>query len=221
MECNIKYVGKLRNGTPQYYCSTHKSFASDKKGNRLEECLCSNKEQYNNKLNLKETKIKEIKIIYHNILKNTTPKIYINDKEFDGVLEYDNCVLSYKDLGGIMLSKLNNIPLEVVKCSHCNHYHSDNGKFAYTMHRTHLCLYCGHLFRVKEKNIGNEFSIIYDIPDIKLEDKKIIIDDICTIEYDLFSGNLLVNNKNINKISINEKEINITDFLNEILKDEF
>ena len=221
MECNIKYVGKLRNGTPQYYCSTHKSFASDKKGNRLEECLCSNKEQYNNKLNLKETKIKEIKIIYHNILKNTTPKIYINDKEFDGVLEYDNCVLSYKDLGGIMLSKLNNIPLEVVKCSHCNHYHSDNGKFAYTMHRTHLCLYCGHLFRVKEKNIGNEFSIIYDIPEIKLEDKKIIIDDICTIEYDLFSGNLLVNNKNINKISINEKEINITDFLNEILKDEF
>lgn len=217
----LKYVGKLRNGTPQYYCSTHKSFASDKKGNRLEECLCSNKEQYNNKLNLKETKIKEIKIIYHNILKNTTPKIYINDKEFDGVLEYDNCVLSYKDLGGIMLSKLNNIPLEVVKCSHCNHYHSDNGKFAYTMHRTHLCLYCGHLFRVKEKNIGNEFSIIYDIPDIKLEDKKIIIDDICTIEYDLFSGNLLVNNKNINKISINEKEINITDFLNEILKDEF
>lgn len=221
MKCNIEYVGKLRNGTPQYYCSVHKSFASDKKGNKLEECLCDNKELYNNRLNIKETNIENIKVIYPNILKNVIPKILIKDKEFNGVLEYDNCILNYKDLGGIMLSKLNSIPLDIVKCSHCNHYHSDNGKFAYTPHRTHLCLYCGHLFRVKERNIGNEFSFIYNIPDIKLEKSMINIDNECSIIYDLFNGSLSVNNQNVNRISIKDKEIDVIDFLNNILANEF
>lgn len=157
MKCNIEYVGKLRNRMPQYYCTIYKSFASDKKGNKLDECLCNYKEIYDNVLDLKENNIESIEIIYENILKNVVPKIFINNKEFNGTLKYNDCILCYKDLGGILLSKLNAISLEKVRCSHCKHYHSDNGKFAYTPHRTHLCLYCGHLFRVKEKNIGNEF----------------------------------------------------------------
>lgn len=57
MECKIEYIGKLRNGTPQYYCSTHKAFASDKKGNVLEYCLCEHKEQYEKCLDLKKHSI--------------------------------------------------------------------------------------------------------------------------------------------------------------------
>ena len=221
MKCNIEYIGKSRQGKTKYYCTVHKSFAYDKLGNKLDECLWNNKEIYDNRLNIRQNVIENIKIKYENILENVIPKIIINDEEFNGVLEYDNCILTYKDFSGIMLAKLNNIPLEIVKCSHCKRYHSDNGKFAYTPHRTHLCLYCGHLFRVKERNVGSELAMIYDIPKIKLNDKLLKIDDYCCVEYDFLKGNLLINNQNINKVLFKDRELDIVEFLNHILKNEF
>ncbi len=114
MKCHIEYVGKLRNGTPQYYCTTHKSFASDKKGMKLESCLCNTKDIFDKTLNLEEVKIENLEIIYENLLKKTIPKMIINNEAFHGVLKYKECLLSYKDLGGILLSKLNKIDLEEV-----------------------------------------------------------------------------------------------------------
>ncbi len=221
MKCNIEYIGKSRQGITKYYCTTHKSFAYDKLGNKLAECLWCNKEIYDNKLNVKQNKIKSIEIKYENILESVIPKIIIDNQEFNGVLEYDNSILTYKDFGGILLAQLNNIPLEIVKCSHCGRYHSDNGKFAYTPHRTHLCLYCGHLFRVKEKNIGSELAMIYHIPEIKLEDKVLKIEDYCCIEYDMLKGTLLINKENVNKVLFKGKELEITTFLNNLLENEY
>ena len=109
MKCNIEYIGKSRQGTTKYYCTVHKSFAYDKLGNKLDECLWSNKEIYDTRLNIEQNEIKNINIRYENILENVIPKIIINDKEFNGVLEYNNSILTYKDFGGIMLAKLNNI----------------------------------------------------------------------------------------------------------------
>lgn len=222
MRCNIQYIGKQRNGVKKYWCSTHKSIASNNKGEELKECLCNYKEVYENILYINKQDIKSIKLVYDNILNSTNGKIYINNKEFKGVLMSNNSILHYKDLGGMLLSKLNNIKLESVKCSHCNHNHSDNGKFAYTPHKTHLCLYCGHMFRVKEPNVGNEFFDIYNnIPSIKLEDEIASINDSCSIEYDVFNGTLLLNNKSVNRILIRNKEENICEFLNKTLENEF
>ena len=221
MKCNIEYIGKSRQGITKYYCTVHKSFAYDKLGNKLDECLWDNKEIYNNKLSIQQNEIQNIKVRYENILESVIPTIIINNDEFNGVLEYDNSILTYKDLGGIMLSKLNNVPLEIVKCSHCGRYHSDNGQFAYTPHRTHLCLYCGHLFRVKEKNIGSELAMIYNIPEIKLNDKLLKIDDYCCVEYDMLKGTMLINSQNVDRILFEGKEITIVDFLNHFLEKEF
>lgn len=221
MKCDITYVGKKRTGKPQYYCTKHKEYASDKDGNKLNECLCNYKELFENPLDVQKTNIESIKIVYSNILKNTVPTVFINKEEFKGVLKFDTSILTYKDLSGTMLARLNNEPLEVVKCNHCGMPHSDNGKFAYTPHSTHLCLYCGHLFRVRERNIGNEFTMIYNVPDIKLDNKSINIDESCLVEYDLFKGTLLINNENVNRIILEGKEISIIDFLNKVLKDEF
>lgn len=221
MKCNIEYVGKSRKGTTKYHCTVHKSFAYDKLGNKLDECLWNNKEIYDNRLNIEQNQIENINIRYENILENVIPKIIINNDEFNGVLEYGNSILTYKDFGGIMLSKLNDIPLEIVKCSHCNRYHSDNGKFAYTPHRTHLCLYCGHLFRVKGRNVGSELAMIYNIPKISLKDKLLKIDDYCCVEYDMLKGILLVNNQDVNKVLFKGKELSTVDFLNHILGNEF
>ena len=120
-----------------------------------------------------------------------------------------------------MLSKLNNIPLEMVKCSHCGRYHSDNGQFAYTPHKTHLCLYCGHLFRVKEKNIGSELAMIFNIPKIKLKDKLLKIDDYCCVEYNMLNGNLFINKQNVNSVLFKDKKLDIVKFQNHILENEF
>lgn len=221
MECNIEYIGKSRQGIKKYYCTVHKSFAHDQFGNKLDVCLCNDKESYEHQLNIKQKKIKSINIRYENILESVIPKIIINNAEFNGVLEYDNSLLTYKDFGGILLSKLNHMPLEIVKCNHCGHCHSDNGRFAYIPHRTHLCLYCGHLFRVKEKNIGSELVEIYHIPEIKLKDRLIKIDDHCCIEYDLLKGILLINNSNVSKVLFGNREIEIREFLNHVLENEF
>lgn len=43
MKCNIEYIGKSRQGITKYYCTIHNSFAYDKLGNKLNECLCNNK----------------------------------------------------------------------------------------------------------------------------------------------------------------------------------
>ncbi len=221
MKCHIEYVGKLRNGTARYYCTKHKCLASNKSGNKLEECLCNTKEQYENKLDIKNMKIESITIIYENILENVTPKIYINRREFDGIFTYENSILTYKDLSGVMLAKLNNIHLEKIRCKRCKAYHSDNGKFAYTPHITHLCLYCGHFFREKEPNIGSELENILDIPQIKLYKNTTIIKEKCKIEYDMLKGTLLVNEENVNQLIIKENKINIIDFLNKKLEQEF
>lgn len=221
MKCNIEYIGKSRQGITKYYCTTHKSFAYDKLGTKLDECLWLNKEIYENKLTLNKNEIKDLNIRYDNILESTIPKIIINNKEFNGVLEYDKSLLTYKDFGGIMLAKLNNIQLDIVKCSHCNRYHSDNGQFAYTPHRTHLCLYCGHLFRAKERNVGSELAMIYDIPKIKLKDDLLKINDYCCIEYNMLNGEILINNKNVNRVLFKDKELTIVEFLNHILENEY
>lgn len=41
------------------------------------------------------------------------------------------------------------------------------------------------------------------------------------VQYDLLNGMISINSNNVNKIIINNKEINIIDFFNNILKNEF
>lgn len=221
MKCIIEYVGKSRSGKTKYYCTTHKSYAHDKDGLKLDECLWLNKDIFDNSLDIKNTNINSIIIKYDNILKSSIPKIMINNQEFYGILTYDESKLTYKDFTGILLAKLNNTPLATVKCNHCAKYHSDNGMFAYTPHLIHLCLYCGHLFRAKEKNVGSELNMIYDIPNITLDNKTINITDTCSLEYDVLKGNLLINKENARNVLYNNDKLTITEFLNQIFKDEY
>ncbi len=221
MKCNINYIGESESGLKEYYCYTHKYMASDENGNKLEECLCPEKELFNNVLDLKNTQVSSLKIVYENLLDNKKPKIYINNEEFNGVLTYDTSTITYKEFGGIMLSRLNYLSMKHIKCKHCNHYHSDNGKYAYTPHRTHLCYYCGLLFRDDEKSIGNELDIFFKIPYINLEENTITITDKIEVEYDLFSGIILINKQNVDNLIIDNKEISLKEYLNDILKEEY
>lgn len=126
-----------------------------------------------NDMKIDKERVKEIKIEYPNLLETKNLYIYINGEKINTLIIIEDSILTTKDFGGLLLSKLNNINIQTVKCSKCNKYHSDNGKFAYTKHRTHLCLYWGQLFKVEEKNIGNEIPLYFNIPNIILSDKSI------------------------------------------------
>lgn len=63
--------------------------------------------------------------------------------------------------------------------------------------------------------------MIYNIPEIKLKDKLLKIDDDCCVEYDMLKGTLLINNQNVNKVLFKDKKIGIIEFLNHILENEF
>lgn len=218
MKCNIEEV--IWNDERKYYCTTHRSPAFDKENNKLEKCLSKNKSAYDNIIEMKKEDIKEIVLIYPNLLESVKGKILINDREI-GILKIDNSIFEVRDFGGLLLSLLNDITLKEEKCPICGHIHSDDGKFAYSPHDTHLCMYCGNLFDVKEANVGNELSTIFDIPKIELKNNMIDVKEKCILKYNVLKGSLEINEEDCNKIIINKKEYLLVDYLNKLLYDEY
>lgn len=219
--CHIKYCGKDENGIDRYWCLKHKDVASDKEGHALKECLCNYKEIYDNKIKIELQNVDSIKVIYKNVLEEIKPNIYLNQKEENHALEIKDSILDFKDIGGLMISKLNEIKLISSYCSYCGKPHTDDGVFAYTPHAKHLCQYCGYFYNVEKANIGNEFALFFDVPDITLEEGIIEIEDTLCLEYDVFKGILLTNGKNVNKVKVKGKSIYLKAYLNELFKDEY
>lgn len=219
--CHIKYCGKDENGIDRYWCLTHKDVASDKDGHPLKECLCSYKEIYDNKIKIEPQNVHSIKVTYKNVLEEIKPIIYLNKKEENHALEIKDSILDFKDIGGLMISKLNSIKLISSYCSYCGKPHTDDGVFAYTPHAKHLCQYCGYFYNVEKANIGNEFALFFDVPDITLEEGIVEIEDTLCLEYDVLKGILFSNGKNVNKVKVKEKIIYLKTYLNELFKDEY
>lgn len=202
MECSIHYVGKQRNGKAKYWCSIHKEKASDKEGNRLQTCLCEKKEDFAQGMELAKQEIKEIKIFFPNLFHSNQCEIRINQQLLNGVLKIENSILEEKNFIGVFLTRLNQMENVLVFCNHCGHLHNDNGTFAITPHRKHLCHYCGHEFYVKSPNIGSEILYYVSTPLLKIENRVIILEDTLCVEYDLLKGTMLINQKKGDKLLI-------------------
>ena len=219
MECNIRYL-EAKDGV-EYWCLSHKTKATSINGKKPICCDCKYKEKYENIVEMKTEHIKSIKIVYPNLNKNTNVQVFINNQEFACILKIKDSIIDVKDYGGLLLSKLNKIDLKNSKCPYCGGMHTDNGVFAYTPHSKHLCIYCGRFYKVEEANVGNELTLYFDFPDIDLEDNTVLIDEKCKLTYDLFTGDLLINNISCQNIKQNNKTIHMVSFLNEALKNEY
>ncbi len=219
MKCNIKHL-ENNNGL-DYWCLSHKTKATAINEKEPIYCDCKYKEKYENIVEMKAKDIKNIKITYPNLKNNTNVNVFINNQEFNGILKLENSIIDLKDYGGLMLSKLNKIKLKASKCPYCGGMHTDNGMFAYTPHDKHLCIYCGHFYNVDEANIGNELALYFNFPDIDLEDNTVLIDEKCEVTYDLLTGDLFINNISCQKVQLNNQEIDLVSFLNDILKNEY
>lgn len=218
MECNIKNVGKW-DEEEVYYCVTHHKKASIN-GKKLNECICDDKKAFDNGLVRNKDEVQNILFIYPNLLESVNNILKINNQE-TSILYIGKSMLEKRDFGGLLLSQLNNINLEVEHCTYCGNVHSDDGKFAYKPHNPHLCAYCGKFFQVDHPNIGNEITTIFDIPDIILEDRCIEIDKELKLEYDVLKGRVLVNGLSGDKIKINNEVYTLKDYLNQRLYNEF
>lgn len=219
--CHIKYCGKDEKGIDRYWCLMHKDIASDEDGHPLKECLCKYKEIYDNKIKTEPRNIESIKVIYKNALEEIKPIIYLNKNEENHALQIKDSILDFKDIGGLMISKLNSIKLIPSFCSYCGKPHTDDGVFAYTPHAKHLCQYCGYFYNVEKANIGNEFALFFDVPDITLEEGIVDLEDSLCLEYDVLKGSLFSNSKNVNKVKMKGKIIYLKTYLNELFKDEY
>ena len=219
MQCNIKYVGKW-DSVDQWYCLTHHAIATDENGNILNECI-KNKEIFDNGLKIEKEDIKNILFVYPNLLKNVDGELYVNENKTSGIMYIQDSLFEIRDFGGILLSKLNHVKLEAERCTFCGHIHSDDGRFAFTPHNPHLCAYCGHFFEVKKENVGNELDVVFPIPEINLDNACIDIENVLTLSYDVFKGQVLINGINCNRINLNGKEYSLVEFLNKKLHDQY
>ena len=219
MQCNIHHLDNNRN--IDYWCLAHKSLAVSENGQTPVTCTCRYKARYDQIVQMSPDEIQSLTIIYPDLNHDANVKIYLNQHEFNGTLKLGNSLIDLKDYGGMLLSKLNRISLESSQCPYCGAKHTDNGKFAYTPHAEHLCIYCGHLYKVSHPNIGNELALYLTIPDIALTPGTVNIDEKCTVEYDLLHGTVLVNGVSCQTLQKSGTQLPLVVFLNEALKNEY
>ena len=79
MKCYIEYVGKWGN-EEVYYCLIHHKKASIN-GKKLDECICDDKESYDNSSVINKEEIKDIIFTYPDLLHSLKSILRVNGKE--------------------------------------------------------------------------------------------------------------------------------------------
>ena len=176
--CNIVFVGKNRNGTNRYWCTTHHAPAYGKNGVQLEECLSTFKDFQRNKpsidlnpedypggialwgcaLSVYDTTDFKLEPGIHVHARREVGKEKEIDKTFGVVnVKLGNDYVSFNDLASIsyLSSNILNHEMVYLECPHCGSPHLDKDWFAANPHKRHLCSACGRNFNAKEPNIGN------------------------------------------------------------------
>ncbi len=184
MECKIISLGKRRNGKPKWWCSVHKRFAWDEKGNKMEHCPGYFEEQQEKELKELTLNVDEylggvgIWGFLHPIFDTThlpSPKFGVHvharrsvdsrkeiDTTYDKVCLIRNgervICINGKEASAYTLSRTAGFKPTIVKCTHCGALHTDEGYLAVFPHIKHWCENCGHDFFVNERNIGNKLA---------------------------------------------------------------
>lgn len=183
--CNIKFLGKFRNGSAKYWCSAHFSFAkSAAEESPPTECakhdtpVLSEKDKY--VLDPAEwdggvALWGALESVYNTTRFSEPSGIHLHARLEEGgekQIDYTFKVIDVKspenDLFGSTFVTLNTEianaytasmvfgkELKCIKCPSCQKPHIDSDFFAVTYHRKHMCTYCGKEFIDDERGISN------------------------------------------------------------------
>lgn len=189
-ECDVVFVGRERNGTPRFWCRRHFASATSTNGEQLECCKKSNLTEIDeiSRLNLNPDDFQGGFAVWGALppAYNTSSEpedfgVHVHargvpdpkaKKEIDDTYKAIEVAVE-KDLFGprselistdvavaYFVSLAFNLEPKVIHCSHCNRLHLDEGIYAVTPHRKHMCMYCGRDFYDDERAVGNPLIAI-------------------------------------------------------------
>lgn len=182
--CDIRTVGKRRDGKNRYWCVSHGANATGPRGVRQPTCEKHHEEEVCSKdvLILDPTKYAggialwgAVPAVYttatHDLVdtgvhvhaRRRPRKKKLIDHTYQKVIArlegHDGTcrevVVNAEDAIAYMVSSVFGRQLKSVDCPYCGRPHLDKDWFAVSRHQTHLCYGCGRSFRDTEKGIGN------------------------------------------------------------------
>jgi hypothetical protein len=187
--CDIKPVGKRRDGGTRYWCLTHKADATAKYGRPAMACRAAHLppilpheildldlDQYPGGVGLwgavppvYDTTCLPVDFGIHVHARRNTE----GDKEIDATyravrlighqLPTDGLLISEIDAVYYMVSSVFEFGMRDVRCTYCGHPHLDKDWFSIHPHRRHLCAGCGKNFRDPVVGIGNPIRATQEI----------------------------------------------------------
>lgn len=187
--CEIKAVGKRRDGGTRYWCLAHKADATAKYGRRSKVCRAAHV------LPIVPQDILELDLDRYRggiALWGAVPPIYDTtrlpldlgvhvharrktggDKAIDQTYRAVRLVGRQLPLNGLMISEIDAVYYMVssvfgfetrhVRCAFCGYSHLDKDWFSIHPHRRHLCAGCGRNFRDDTSGIGNPIREMQEI----------------------------------------------------------
>lgn len=172
-KCNIVYVGKNRNGTDRYWCTTHHAPASNGKGEKFHTCLAQSNPaadvpQDSLTVNLEDESNgialwAYVPAVYDTAKTDSALGIRVQTgngtDKFCHLLQITNedqqVSFNYTAAVSYLASNILNQKTAYLECTHCGFPHLDKDWFAANPHKKHLCSGCGRNFYEKRAEIGN------------------------------------------------------------------
>jgi len=186
--CDIRPVGKRRDGGTRYWCLRHKADATAKYGKPASVCRAPliseipsdqvvdlNMDEYAGGVGLwgavppvfDTTEFPMERGIHvhargSNGAKKSIDRSFASVRIFSSKLPSEGLVLSEVDAIYYMASTVLGHEMRGVSCTYCGHSHLDKDYFSVHPHRRHLCAACGRHFQDSSKGIGNPICAIRD-----------------------------------------------------------
>ena len=200
-KCNIRNVGKSRNGSDRFWCSQHNSTATGYGGIKLENCELS----YLDTVPKRVLEIREhdfpggiaiwgaVDPIFnttdysdqagvHVHARNEPGGDKIHDETFDEVrLHYKNdlfdnnvVTITHDVAVAYYVSRYIGRNVDSLICPHCRKVHLDKDVFAVKPHKRHLCHHCGRFFNDVKRGISNPVIFFRNLKDEYLQPRQVI-----------------------------------------------
>jgi transposase-like protein len=180
-KCQIRFVGKRRDGGSRYWCVEHRADATAKYGVRARRCRYAHFPSLSSSeiLNLDLQRYRggvalwgAVPPVYDTTSARTDHGVHVHARRnvSDDVKEIDqsfrlvrlfkgqrNFIGEVSELDAIyyMVASIFRFRMKYVECGLCGFPHLDKDWFSIHAHRRHLCAGCGKQFRDTERGIGN------------------------------------------------------------------
>ena len=179
--CTIQFVGKARNGSSRWWCTSHGANATGPRGLRLDVCERAETREINASiLQLDPADYpggvaiwRVSRPVYDTTNRETHPGVHVHarlipdapkdiDESYDAValrlhadLVQANVLVTEPMARAYYLARFCGHRLKSLSCTRCRAPHLDEGWFAIKPHRRHLCQACGHHFVDRDHSVSS------------------------------------------------------------------